>query len=90
MDNSINTNHINIANTNTSNNVKQVAKDFEQLFLTQLLKTSLSNVNIAGTSAGSDIVKDMYLENIAKSTAGTMGISQMLVEHLSTKNKSEK
>ena len=88
MDNSINTNStINSVQLNSSENIKQVAKDFEQLFIQQLLKTSLANVDIAGKSAGSDIVKDMYLENMAKSTAGSMGISQMLVEHLSNNNK---
>ena len=73
---------------NSKENVKKVANEFEELFLQQLLKTSLKDVDIVGSSvAGSDIVKDMYLEGMAKSTSGSMGISQMLVEHLSSKNQ---
>jgi Rod binding domain-containing protein len=86
MDNNINiSNNITIQPLNTPQDIKQVAEGFEELFIQQLLKTSLNNIDIAGASAGSDIVKDMYLNNIAKSTAGSMGISQILIEHLSNK-----
>ncbi len=93
MDNSINTNiqsiNLNKSQDNNEDNIQQVSKDFEQLFLQELLRTALKDVNIAGSSAGSDIVKDMYLENIAKVTAGNMGISQLLIEHLAN-NKTKK
>ncbi len=92
MDNDININKINSVTStiqNNDKNIKQVAKDFEELFLQQLLKTSLKDVDIVGETAGGDIVKEMYLEGIAKSTAGSMGISQMLIEHLSN-NKNPK
>lgn len=67
-------------------NVQKVSKEFEELFLQQLLKSGLKDVDIVGSSsAGSDIVKDLYLEGIAKASSGNMGISQMIVEHLSNK-----
>jgi peptidoglycan hydrolase FlgJ len=74
-------------NPNNEKNIKQVAKDFEELFLQQILKTAFKDLDIAGKGAGSDIMKDMYLENISKATAGNMGISQLMIEHLSNKPK---
>jgi len=63
--------------------LREVSNDFESFFLKQILETSLKSTEIAGTSAGSDIIKGLYLEAIADSSSGTFGISDMLYQFLS-------
>lgn len=62
--------------------LKKVADDFESFFLNQILNVSLKSTNVAGQSAGSDIIKGMYTQNIADSSAGSFGISSMIYEFL--------
>lgn len=66
--------------------LKEVCDDFESFFLNQIMDVSLKTTNIAGEGAGSDIIKGMYTQAIADSSAGSLGISNMLYEFL-TKNK---
>ncbi|MAD41546.1 MAG: hypothetical protein CL623_04050 [Arcobacter sp.] len=67
--------------------LREVANSFESFFLNQIMDVSLKSTNIAGEGPGSDIIKGMYLQNIADSSAGTFGISNMLYEFLSKNNK---
>lgn len=78
-------------NLNTENlenkELREVANSFESFFLNQIMDVSLKSTNIAGEGAGSDIIKSMYIQNIADSSAGTFGISDMLYDFLSKNNK---
>ena len=66
--------------------LKKVCDNFESYFINQTLDVSLRSSNIAGEGAGSDIIKSMYLQSVADSSTGNLGISSMLYEFL-TKNK---
>ncbi|APW66392.1 hypothetical protein LPB137_11295 [Poseidonibacter parvus] len=78
-------------NLNTENlenkELREVANSFESFFLNQIMDVSLKSNNIAGEGPGSDIIKSMYLQNIADNSAGSFGISNMLYEFLSKNNK---
>ena len=67
--------------------LREVANSFESFFLNQIMDVSLKSTNIAGEGPGSDIIKSMYLQNIADSSSGSFGISDMLYEFLSKNNK---
>lgn len=67
--------------------LKEVCDDFESFFLNQIMNISLKSTNIAGEGAGSDIIKGMYTQAVADSSAGTLGISSMLYEFLTRNNK---
>jgi len=67
--------------------LREVANSFESFFLNQIMDISLKSTKVAGEGAGSDIIKSMYLQNIADSSAGSFGISDMLYEFLSMNNK---
>lgn len=67
--------------------LRKVSDDFESFFTQQLLDISLKNVKFAGEGSGSDIIKGMYTEAIAKESSGTMGISDLLYNFLSERNK---
>ncbi len=67
--------------------LRKVTNDFEAFFMQQLLDISLKNTNIAGEGSGSDIIKGMYTEAIAKQSVGTVGISDMLYNFLTQNNK---
>lgn len=78
----------NIKTENLENKeLREVANSFESFFLNQIMDVSLKSTKIAGEGPGSDIIKGMYLQNIADSSAGTFGISNMLYEFLSKNNK---
>ena len=67
--------------------LRKVTNDFEAFFMQQLLDISLKSTSIAGEGSGSDIVKGMYTEAVAKESVGTVGISDMLYNFLTEKNK---
>ena len=67
--------------------LKKVCDDFESYFLNQTLDVSLRSTNIAGEGAGSDIIKSMYIQALADSSTGSLGISSMLYEFLTKNNK---
>lgn len=67
--------------------LREVANSFESFFLNQIMDVSLKSTNVAGEGPGSDIIKGMYLQNIADNSAGTFGISDMLYDFLSKNNK---
>ena len=69
-----------------SEQLKKVCNDFESFFLNQIMDVSLRSTNIAGEGAGSDIIKGMYIQSVADSSSGSLGISTMLYEFL-TQNK---
>jgi Rod binding domain-containing protein len=73
---------------NTEDKVlRKVSDDFETFFSQQLLDISLKSTKMAGGGTGSDIVKGMYTEALAKTTGGTFGISDILYKFLSESNK---
>ena len=78
--------HVNTKNADDKA-LKQVADEFETFFSQQLLDISLKGTKMAGGGIGSDIVKGLYTESIAKTTGGTMGISDILYRFLSENNK---
>ena len=80
-----NTKSIELKNKNEKQ-LKEVCDNFESYFINQTLDVSLRSSNIAGEGAGSDIIKSMYLQSVADSSTGNLGISSMLYEFL-TKNK---
>lgn len=53
----------------------------------QLLDISLKSSKLAGEGSGSDIIKGMYTEAISKQSVGTVGISDMLYNFLTERNK---
>ena len=67
--------------------LKEVCDNFESYFLNQTLDVSLRSTNIAGEGAGSDIIKSMYIQALADSSTGSLGISSMLYEFLTKNNK---
>ena len=67
--------------------LKKVCDDFESYFLNQTLDVSLRSTNIVGEGAGSDIIKSMYIQALADSSTGSLGISSMLYEFLTKNNK---
>jgi len=75
------------SNVNTKNAedkaLRKVSDDFETFFSQQLLDISLKSTKMAGGGTGSDIVKGMYTEAMAKTTGGTFGISDILYKFLS-------
>lgn len=66
--------------------LREVCNDFESFFMHQILEVSLKNTNVAGDSAGSDIIKGMYTDAISKNSGGSLGISDMLYKFLSEKS----
>ena len=74
-----------VANSTKKDDValKAACDNFESFFMQQMLDVSLKSSNIAGEETGSKIIKGLYTENIAKASAGTMGISDMLFRFLS-------
>lgn len=79
----------NIKNTNGKNDdsLRKATDDFEAFFMQQLLDISLKNSKIAGEGTGSEIIKGLYSENLAKASTGTLGISDMLYKFLSENKK---
>ena len=78
----------NIETKNMENKeLREVANDFEAFFLNQIMDVSLRSTKIAGEAPGSDIIKGMYLQNIADNSTGSLGISDMLYDFLSKNNK---
>ena len=67
--------------------LRKVTDDFESFFMQQLMDISLKSTPIAGEGSGSDIIKGMYTETVARQSTGTIGISDMLYEFLSERNK---
>jgi len=67
--------------------LRKVTDDFESFFMQQLLDISLKDVKFAGEGSGSEIIKGMYTEAIAKESTGTVGISDLLYNFLSERNK---
>ncbi|TLP37000.1 hypothetical protein [Arcobacter arenosus] len=64
-------------------NLRKVTDDFEAFFMQQLLDISLKSTPIAGEGSGSDIIKGLYTEAVARQSTGTVGLSDMLYNFLS-------
>jgi len=90
---SIINNNSNIANSNITNNsdvknlkaIKQVSKEFEAVFLKQILENGLKNVKLTEDS-GSNIIKGMYIDALSQNGGG-LGIEKMLTEHILKQQK---
>ncbi len=63
--------------------LRKVTDDFEAFFMQQLLDISLKSTPIAGEGSGSDIIKGLYTEAVARQSTGTVGLSDMLYNFLS-------
>jgi Rod binding domain-containing protein len=79
--------NLNVENITKDEELRKVSNDFESFFLNQIMDISLRSTNIAGEGAGSDIIKSMYVQAVADSSSGTLGISDMLFDFLSKNNK---
>ena len=69
----------------TDDSLRNVCNDFEAFFMNQILEVSLKSTNVAGEGTGSKIIQGMYTDAISQSSAGSMGISDMLYTFLSEK-----
>ena len=67
--------------------LRKVSDDFEAFFMKQLLDISLKDSTLAGEGSGSDIIKGMYTDTISRQSAGTLGISDLLYNFLSERQK---
>lgn len=67
--------------------LRKVTNDFESFFTQQLLDISLKTTKVAGEGSGSDIIKGMYIEALSRESTGTIGISDMLYNFLTERNK---
>lgn len=67
--------------------LRKVTNDFEAFFMQQLLDISLKSTSVAGEGTGSDIIKGMYTEAVSRNSVGTVGISDMLYNFLTERNK---
>jgi len=90
--NSIKSNPVkNYKEINTSNleddALRKVTDDFESFFMKQLMDISLKSTPIAGEGSGSDIIKGMYTDAVSRQSTGTIGISDMLYNFLTERNK---
>ena len=65
--------------------LRDVCDSFEAFFMNQILETSLKSSNLAGEGTGSEIIKGMYTDALSQSSAGSLGISDMLYQFLSEK-----
>ena len=67
--------------------LRKVTDDFESFFMQQLMDISLKNTPVAGEGSGSDIIKGMYTEAVARQSTGTIGISDLLYNFLTERKK---
>ena len=67
--------------------LRKVTDDFEAFFMQQLLDISLKDTKVAGEGSGSDIIKGMYTEAVSRQSVGTVGISDLLYNFLTERNK---
>jgi len=61
---------------------KEACDMFESLYMKQMLQIAYKDIDIMGENVGSDIYKDMYLDELSKQTNGSMGLSKMLFDYL--------
>lgn len=62
--------------------IKKSTDAFEAIFVKRILDVAYKNSSIGGTGPGKEIIKGMYLDELSKSSNGTMGISKMLYNNL--------
>ena len=67
--------------------LKEVCNKFEAFFMNQILEVSLKSTNVAGEATGSKIIQGMYTDALSTTSAGTLGISDMLYKFLDEKRK---
>ncbi|MDR3162470.1 MAG: rod-binding protein [Helicobacteraceae bacterium] len=68
----------------TSEKLKEQTDNFEALILKQMLDISMPNGNsLFGDSAGSEIYRSMYHEELANALSGGFGYSELLFNFLS-------
>ena len=79
-----------LKHTKNEKELKKVCDDFEAFFMQQIMDISLKNTKVAGEGTGSEIIKGMYTESLSRQSAGTLGISTMLFQFLSEKEKGAK
>ncbi len=67
--------------------LKDVCNKFEAFFMNQILEVSLKSTDVAGKATGSKIIQGMYTDALSTTSAGTLGISDMLYKFLDEKRK---
>ncbi len=81
------TSKIDLPNLDTAEKkeLKKSCDMYESLYYKKMLEVAYKNIEVMGTGVGSDIYKDMYLDELSKSSNGTLGLSKMLFDHLKEK-----
>jgi Rod binding domain-containing protein len=69
-------------NGNKDKELKKLSKDFESIFLKQLLDVSMKNSTFAGEGAGKDIIMGMYTDQLSQAGSGGFGFSSMIYDYL--------
>ncbi len=67
--------------------LREASDAFESFFLQQMLTISAKNLNIAGEATGSKIIKGMYIETLAQTSTGTLGVSDMIYNYIKEQQK---
>lgn len=81
-----NINQINISQSTKLEKLKKVSKEFESEILKFYLKEALkSDSKLFPKSAGEDIYKSMYQEELSKDLSGNFGYSELLYNYLKNK-----
>lgn len=62
--------------------LRKLSKDFESIFLKQLLDVSMKDSTFAGEGAGKDIIMGMYTDAISQSGSGNFGFGDMMYDYL--------
>ena len=72
--------------TREDKKIKEACDMFESLYYKKMLEIAYKDMDIMGKSTGNHIYKDMYLDELSKTTNGSLGLSTMMFKHL-TENK---
>jgi Rod binding domain-containing protein len=68
---------------------RKLSKDFESIFLKQLLDVSMKESTFAGEGAGKEIIKGMYTDQLSQTGSGNFGFSGMIYDYLVQQSQSK-
>ena len=80
-----NNNIINNMNEKKRVELREACDMYESLYYKKMLEVAYKKIDIMGKGVGNDIYKDMYLDEMSKTTNGNMGLSKILFDHLKEK-----
>jgi len=75
-----NLNHIHVINK--KDKLKETTNQFEAIYVKKMLDIAYRDSSLGGTGPGKEIIKDMYLDELSKSSNGSFGISSILYKNL--------